>query len=137
MASLLASPTIADRETMVRLFFVAGALAAGIGVAAGAFGAHGLEARVTAERLNTFQTGVTYQMYHALALLFVGWAAAQWGTWPILAAGYCFLAGIVVFSGSLYLLVLTDTPWLGAVTPLGGVAFIAGWALLAWGVVGS
>lgn len=119
---------------MARLFFIVGALAAGLGVVAGAFGAHGLETRVTAERLETFQTGVTYQMYHALALLFVGWAVMQWGHWAIQGAGYCFIAGILIFSGSLYLLVLTDTPWLGAVTPLGGVAFIAGWMLLAWGI---
>lgn len=138
MPGPFASPTTEfEHGVMARLFFIAGAVAAGIGVAAGAFGAHGLETRVTADRLATFQTGVTYQMYHALALLFVGWAAAQGGGWPITGAGYCFLAGIVIFSGSLYLLVLTDTPWLGAVTPLGGVAFIVGWALLAWGMVGS
>jgi len=94
-----------------------------------------LEQRVTPERLQTFETGVKYHMYHALALLVVGWAAAQFPGWPLQAAGYLFLAGIVLFSGSLYLLVLTDTPWLGAVTPLGGVAFIVGWALLAWGVL--
>ncbi|NBC16442.1 MAG: DUF423 domain-containing protein [Bacteroidetes bacterium] len=120
---------------MSRLFLALGALAAGIGVALGAFGAHGLESRVTPERLQTFETGVKYHMYHALALLVVGWAAAQFPGWPVQTAGYLFLAGIVLFSGSLYLLVLTDTPWLGAVTPLGGVAFIAGWALLAWGVL--
>ena len=120
---------------MERLFFLVGAIAAGIGVMAGAFGAHGLEARVTPERLETFRTGVTYQMYHALALLFVGWAASQWAGATIHWAGYCFIAGIVIFSGSLYVLVLTDTGWLGAITPIGGVAFIAGWALLAWSVV--
>lgn len=120
---------------MSRLFLALGALAAGIGVALGAFGAHGLESRVTPERLQTFETGVRYHMYHALALLVVGWAAAQFPGWPLQAAGYLFLAGLVLFSGSLYLLVLTDTPWLGAVTPLGGVAFIVGWVLLAWGVL--
>lgn len=104
-------------------------------MAAGAFGAHGLEGRVTPARLETFRTGVTYQMYHALALLFVGWAAVQWPGWPIHGAGYCFTAGILIFSGSLYLLVLTDIPWLGAVTPFGGVAFIIGWGLLLWGVL--
>ncbi len=118
----------------MRLFFVIGALAAGIGVAAGAFGAHGLEGRVTPARLETFETGVKYQMYHALALLFVSWAATQWPAPAVTWAGYCFTAGIVVFSGSLYLLVLTDTGWLGAITPLGGVAFLAGWALLIYGV---
>ena len=118
---------------MTRLFITIGALAACIGVAAGAFGAHALTKHVTPERLQTFETGVRYQMYHALALLFVGWLAAQWPIWQMQAAGYLFTAGIVIFSGSLYLLVLTDTRWLGAITPLGGVAFILGWLLLAWG----
>lgn len=122
---------------MTRFFVAAGALAAGIGVALGAFGAHGLEGRVSADRLATFETGVKYQIYHALALLFVAWANAQgWG--PSLHwAGYCFLGGIVIFSGSLYVLVLTDTGWLGAITPLGGVAFIVGWGLLAWAALGA
>ena len=117
---------------MSQLFVALGAIAAGVAVALGAFGAHGLEGRVSPERVETFRTGVEYQMYHALALLVVGWGVAQgWG--PILHwAGYCFLVGIVIFSGTLYLLVLTDTGWLGAITPLGGVAFIVGWALLAW-----
>lgn len=117
---------------MTRLFVGLGAVLAGIAVALGAFGAHGLEGRVSPDRLDTFRTGVRYQMYHALALLFVGWAMAQgWG--PLLHwTGYCFVAGIVVFSGTLYLLVLTDTGWLGAITPVGGVALIGGWILLAW-----
>jgi uncharacterized membrane protein YgdD (TMEM256/DUF423 family) len=119
---------------MERFFLIAGAVAAGIAVMLGAFGAHGLEARVSPDRVETFRTGVTYQMYHALALLFVGWVAAQGSSGAIDWAGYSFLAGIFIFSGSLYVLVLTDTAWLGAVTPLGGVAFIAGWALLAWGL---
>jgi uncharacterized membrane protein YgdD (TMEM256/DUF423 family) len=119
---------------MTRFFFVVGALLAGLGVAAGAFGAHGLEGRVSPDRLETFRTAVTYQMYHALALLAVGWAAAQGGGPLVHGAGYCFVAGILVFSGSLYLLVLTDTSWLGAITPLGGAAFLVGWGLFAWGV---
>jgi uncharacterized membrane protein YgdD (TMEM256/DUF423 family) len=122
---------------MPRFFFVAGALFAGLAVAAGAFGAHGLEGRVSPDRLQTFRTAVSYQMYHALGLLVIGWAAAQgWGP-TVHSAGYCFVAGILVFSGSLYLLVLTDTSWLGAITPIGGVAFIAGWLLLAWSVLGG
>ena len=120
---------------MPRLFFVCGAVAAGLAVALGAFGAHGLEARLSPARLETYQTGVLYHMVHALGLLAVAWAASQWPGGAVHAAGYLFLAGIVLFSGSLYLLVLTDTPWLGAVTPFGGVAFIAGWGLLAWGVL--
>lgn len=120
---------------MSRLFLIVGAVAAGIAVAAGAFGAHGLEGRVSAGRIETFRTGVTYQMYHALALLVLAWAVAQWPSPMLDWAGYCFIAGIVIFSGSLYALVLTDTPWLGAVTPIGGAAFIVGWSLLAWGVL--
>jgi len=119
---------------MTRFFLVTGAVLAGLGVAAGAFGAHGLEGRVSPARLETFRTAVTYQMYHALALLAVGGVAAQGGGTLVHGAGYCFVAGILVFSGSLYLLVLTDTSWLGAITPLGGAAFLAGWGLLAGGV---
>ncbi|MFQ5568968.1 MAG: DUF423 domain-containing protein, partial [Rhodothermales bacterium] len=109
-----------------------GAIAAGLAVALGAFGAHILADRVTPDRLETFKTGVQYHLIHALALMMAGWAASQWPGWPVEWAGYLFLAGIVLFSGSLYLLVLTDTRWLGAITPLGGVAFIAGWGMLAW-----
>lgn len=124
-------------DTVTRPFFLLGALFAGLAVAAGAFGAHGLEGRVPPDRLQTFRTAVAYQMYHALALLVVGWAAAQgWGP-AVHGAGYCFVAGILIFSGSLYLLVLTDTGWLGAITPLGGVAFIVGWGLFAWSALGS
>jgi uncharacterized membrane protein YgdD (TMEM256/DUF423 family) len=120
---------------MTRFFLAVGAVLAGIGVAAGAFGAHGLEGRVTPERLETFHTAVTYQMYHALALLAVGWVVAQGGGSLVRGAGYCFIVGILIFSGSLYVLVLTDTSWLGAITPMGGAAFLAGWGLFAWGVL--
>ena len=119
---------------MSRFFLLAGAVLAGLAVAAGAFGAHGLEGRVSPERIETFETGVTYQMYHALALLFVGWWAAQTPGALVTWAGICFLVGIVLFSGSLYVLVLTDTSWLGAITPFGGVAFLVGWALVIWSV---
>lgn len=122
------------RKYMPRFFFILGAVAAGLAVALGAFGAHGLERHVTPDRLETFKTGVLYHLLHALALLAAAWAATQWPGGAVQWAGYLFAAGIVLFSGSLYLLVLTDTPWLGAVTPFGGVAFIVGWALLAWGV---
>lgn len=120
---------------MTRLFLVIGAVAAGLAVAAGAFGAHALDARLAPERLEVFETAVRYQMYHALALLFVGWAGQELGGAAVVWAGWCFAGGIVVFSGSLYLLVLTDTAWLGAVTPLGGAAFLAGWALLVWALL--
>lgn len=108
-----------------------GALLAGIGVMAGAFGAHALENMVSPDRLDTFETAARYQMYHAIALFVIGLKdpdppRAKW-------VGFLFLLGILLFSGSLYLLVLTDTSWFGAITPLGGVAFIAGWLLLAMG----
>ena len=119
---------------MSRTFFAIGAVAAALAVLLGAFGAHALAERVRPERLQTFEIGVRYHMYHALALFVVAWASAQWPGGAVHAAGYLFLAGIFIFSGSLYLLVLTDTGWLGAVTPIGGLAFLLGWGLLAWGV---
>jgi uncharacterized membrane protein YgdD (TMEM256/DUF423 family) len=117
---------------MDKTFFAIGALSALVAVAAGAFGAHGLADRLPAERLVTFETAARYQMYHALALLAVAGAATRWPGSPVTAAGWLFLAGTVLVSGSLYVLSLTGIRWLGAITPLGGVAFIAGWACLAW-----
>jgi uncharacterized membrane protein YgdD (TMEM256/DUF423 family) len=102
-----------------------------VAVAAGAFGAHALRARLSPDLLAVFETGARYQMYHALGLLAVAWAASRWpGPWPP-RAGWLFLAGTVLFSGSLYALALTGVRWLGAITPLGGVAFLAGWLCLA------
>lgn len=95
-----------------------------LGVAAGAFGAHGLKSIVTPERMETFEVAVRYQLVHAIAVVLAG-------VLDVSVAGWCFLVGIAVFSGSLYLLVLTEQRWLGAVTPLGGLSFIAGWAMLA------
>lgn len=113
-------------------FLVAGALSAAFGVAAGAFGAHGLREAVPSERLATFETAARYQVYHALALLAVGVLVGQgFGLRGLCWAGGLFLAGTVLFAGSLYVVVLTDTPWLGAVTPFGGAAFLAGWLVLA------
>ncbi len=117
---------------MERVFLALGALSGGLGVALGAFAAHGLRARLAADLLATFETGVRYQMYHALALLAVAWAAARWpgSPWPV-AAGWLFVAGTVLFSFSLYLLSLTGARWLGAIAPLGGASFVAGWLCLA------
>lgn len=120
---------------MTSSWFVTGALAAGIGVVLGAFGAHGLKARVTPDLLTIFETGVRYHMYHALALLAVSWASARWTSPWIGGAGWLFVAGIMIFSGSLYLLTLTGARWLGAITPVGGLAFIAGWMCLALGAI--
>ena len=99
-------------------------------VAAGAFAAHGLAGMVTAERAAAFRTAAEYQMYHAIALLAVGVLVNQWGGRWLATAGWLFAVGTVVFSGSLYLLVLTDTPWLARVTPFGGAALLLGWLSL-------
>ncbi|HKU61473.1 MAG TPA: DUF423 domain-containing protein [Gemmatimonadales bacterium] len=116
-----------------RIFAALGALSALLAVAAGAFGAHALRARLPADLLAVFETGARYQMYHALALMAVAWMVTRWpGPWPV-RAGWLFLAGTVLFSGSLYLLALTGVRWLGAITPLGGAAFLAGWLCLAMG----
>jgi uncharacterized membrane protein YgdD (TMEM256/DUF423 family) len=117
---------------MDKAFMVIAALSGALSVALGAFGAHALEARLSAELLRTFETGVRYQFYHTLALLAVVVAIGRWPASNLPpVAGWLFVAGIVVFSGSLYLLVMTGARWLGAVTPIGGAAFIAGWLLLA------
>ncbi|HLB47300.1 MAG TPA: DUF423 domain-containing protein [Anaerolineales bacterium] len=116
---------------MDRLFFVLGSISGGLAVALGAFGAHGLRGRLSADLLSTFETGVRYHIYHALALIAVAYAINRWTSTGLPAvAGWLFLIGTVLFSGSLYLLAFTGQRWLGAVTPLGGVAFIAGWVCL-------
>jgi uncharacterized membrane protein YgdD (TMEM256/DUF423 family) len=117
---------------MARIFFLLGSLSAFLGVALGAFAAHGLKARLSPDLIATFEVGVRYQMYHALALLAVAWACTRWPGPVLTAGGWLFVAGIVIFSGSLYLLCLTGARWLGAITPLGGLAFLAGWLCLAW-----
>ncbi|MCU0621999.1 MAG: DUF423 domain-containing protein [Gemmatimonadales bacterium] len=119
----------------MRTFFALGALLAGLAVAAGAFGAHALRARLEPRDLEIFETAARYQFYHGLALIATAWAVERWPGPPASTAGWLFLAGIALFSGSLYLMVLTGSRWLGAVTPFGGVCFMVGWALLAWGAV--
>ena len=121
---------------MDRVFVGLGALSALISVAAGAFGAHALRERLAPDMLVVFETGARYQMYHALGLLAVAWAAPR-GPGPAGAAGWLFVAGTILFCGSLYALVLTGHRWLGAITPLGGLAFILGWAALAWGALNA
>jgi uncharacterized membrane protein YgdD (TMEM256/DUF423 family) len=119
---------------MDRTFAALGALSALVAVAAGAFGAHALRALLPPDQLAAFETGARYQMYHALALLLVAWAVTRWPAPPVRAAGWLFVAGTVLFSGSLYALALTGARALGAVTPAGGVCFLAGWASLALGI---
>lgn len=117
---------------MERLFFAAGAVACGLAVAVGAFGAHALRDRLAPEALGTFETAVRYHFFHALALFVVTYAVQRWPESATNMAGWLFITGLVLFSGSLYVLALSGVRWLGAITPLGGVAFIAGWAILAW-----
>lgn len=117
---------------MQRTFLALASISALISVAAGAFGAHALRARLAPDLLAVFETGARYQMYHALGLLGVAWAASRLPVGLPAAAGWLFVAGTVLFSGSLYVLALTGARWLGAATPVGGVAFLAGWACLAW-----
>ena len=117
---------------MDRTFLLLGSIAGALAVAIGAFGAHALRGRVAEEMLSTFEIGARYHMYHALALLLVAWVSSRWPGPGVSTAGWLFVAGIVIFSGSLYLLALTGQRWLGAVTPLGGLCFLGGWVLLAW-----
>jgi uncharacterized membrane protein YgdD (TMEM256/DUF423 family) len=108
-----------------------GSILGACGVALGAFGAHALKTRVDPAMLAVFDTAVRYHLTHALALLAVAWASERWPGASSTAAGWLFTAGIVIFSGSLYVMVLTGARWLGAVTPIGGLALIAGWCVLA------
>ena len=120
---------------MERIFLLLGSISGLVAVAAGAFGAHSLRDRLAADLLAVFETGVRYQIYHALALLLTAWAVTRWPGTLTVAAGWLFVAGTLIFSGSLYALGLSGVRWLGAITPLGGVAFLAGWlclALAAW-----
>jgi uncharacterized membrane protein YgdD (TMEM256/DUF423 family) len=119
--------------SMPQIFFIFGCGFAFLGTAAGAFGAHSLKAVLGTEMLVVFETGVRYQMYHAFGLIAVAWAVQQWSHGLIGWAGRFFVIGIVLFSGSLYLLSLSGTRWIGAFTPLGGLALLIGWLLLGWG----
>jgi len=116
---------------MDRTFLLLGAIFGFLGVALGAFGAHGLRGRLSPEMLAVFETAVRYQMYHTLALLITGLVMARTDGWLFPLAGWCFVAGILIFSGSLYALALSGVTVLGAITPIGGLAFLAGWACLA------
>ncbi|MBA2662282.1 MAG: DUF423 domain-containing protein [Bradymonadaceae bacterium] len=111
----------------MKLFAILGSLMALLAVATGAFGAHALASRVDARMIEIWETAARYQMYHALALFVAAWLVGQTQATAATVAGWSFFAGIMIFSGSLYLLVLTGTKWLGAITPIGGTAMIVGW----------
>lgn len=118
-------------------FVVAGALLAGAAVAAGAFGAHALADRLTAERLATWETAARYHLYHALALILLGAISARWPAPLLSVSGWLFVVGIAVFGGTVYALALGGPRWLGAITPIGGIALIAGWIVMAVAVFRS
>jgi uncharacterized membrane protein YgdD (TMEM256/DUF423 family) len=117
----------------IKLFFLFAGLSGFISVAMGAFGAHGLRGKVAENLFHAFETGVAYQISHTLALFGVCILMQMWGMkLSLQLAAYAFMLGIILFSGSLYGLALTGMKWLGPVTPIGGLAFLAGWALLTW-----
>lgn len=120
---------------MDKLFVGLGSLFALLAVALGAFGAHSLQGSFAPGMANVYETGVKYQFYHALGLFAVAFVLSRWKDTPASIAGWLFVAGIILFSGSLYLLSTTGVRWLGAITPLGGLAFLAGWAVLGWAVL--
>ena len=120
---------------MQRVFITGGSLLAALGVLMGAFGAHGLKNHLSADLLEIYHTAVDYHIYHALGLILIGILSSQLQMKSLIIwSGYCLLAGILLFSGSLYLLSVTGQRWLGAVTPFGGTAFILGWMLFAFAV---
>ncbi|MFZ4454066.1 DUF423 domain-containing protein [Salibacterium aidingense] len=121
---------------MWKLFVILGALNAALAVGFGAFGAHGLEGKLSDRLMDVYQTGVQYHIMHALGLLVIGLTAAYAGGSTSLSwAGWLLFGGIVIFSGSLYTMAFTGISWLGAITPIGGTAFIAGWIMLIIAVV--
>jgi uncharacterized membrane protein YgdD (TMEM256/DUF423 family) len=122
---------------LARVFLTIAAILAGLSVAAGAFASHALQERLTERSLEIFETAARYQMYHALALFLVAvlLGRVESASSTLVIAGYALIAGMAIFSGSLYALSLTGIKWLGAITPLGGVAFLVGWgcvAIAAW-----
>ena len=112
-------------------WIVLGSCLMALAVAIGAFGAHGLKLKVSNEDLLIFETGVRYQIYHSIALIILGWIIYTTPSLKLSIIGYLFTSGILLFSGSLYILVLTNFRWFGAITPIGGLCFIFGWILFA------
>lgn len=120
----------------MKLWLVLGSLNMAMAVALGAFGAHGLKSRLSSEMLETWQTGVTYHFYHAIGLMLLGLTMAKFGSSTVFrSAGWVMLVGIVLFSGSLYVLCLSGFRKLGMITPIGGVFFILAWVLFGMGVL--
>ena len=122
---------------MDRWFFALGALLAGLGVAAGAFGAHALRDQLAPERLVQYELAVRYQLYHAFALIAAAWAVGRWPNSSAQIAGWLFVAGVLIFCGTVYALAFGSPRWFGAITPIGGLSLIAGWLALAWAALKS
>ncbi len=122
----------ATAEQSMKILLVLGALNGALAVILGAFGAHGLKSRVDESMLAVWSTASEYHFYHALAMLLCGLLAKAFGASGMVTAGWVLFAGTLVFSGSLYVLVLSGQKWIGAITPLGGTALIIGWLMLAW-----
>jgi len=120
----------------MRLFFALGAVFGFLSVAAGAFGAHALSARLAPDRLELFELAARYQMYHALALIAAAFAVDRFGS-TATPAGWFFTVGILIFCGTIYALAFGAPRWFGAITPIGGVCMLIGWFLLAWSVRGG
>ena len=117
---------------MARLFCIIGSLSAFLAVALGAFAAHGLKGKLASDLYDIFEVGVRYHLYHSLALFVVAWATTQFPQASIPSAGWLFIAGLIIFSGSLYALSLSGMRWLGAITPIGGICFLGGWLWMMW-----
>lgn len=128
---LAGAGTFNGRLSMEQTWFVLGCVLMALGVLAGAFAAHGLKAHLSSDDLEIWQTGARYHIYHALALFAVAYAATRWHSGLTTAAGWLFVAGIILFAGSLYVLAVSGVKWLGAITPLGGACFLFGWGCLA------
>ena len=123
-----------DYNRLLTCCFVAGSIIAALSVLLGAFGAHGLKSRVSAADLYIFETGVKYQMYHALGLILIGFIGFHYRQEILTIPAYLLLTGTFIFSGSLYILVLTNIRWFGAVTPVGGICLVLGWILLSYNI---
>ncbi|MEP6936246.1 MAG: DUF423 domain-containing protein [Nitrospirota bacterium] len=121
-------------QSSAQRFLLIGAILAGFGVAAGAFGAHALKEILDVPMLQVFETATRYVMYHAFGLCIVSWAIDRYPEQRLEKSGWLFMLGVLLFSGSLYVVSLAGIRWMGAVTPIGGLAFMAGWILLGWGV---
>ena len=117
---------------MAKKFFVIGSVSAFLAVVLGAFAAHVLKETLSADLFNIWEVGVRYHFYHALGLFVVAWAITQWPDIHFAPAGWLFVAGTIIFSGSLYVLCVTGMRWIGTITPLGGLCFLGGWFWLAW-----